>query len=294
MEALRYIVVTGASGFVGRHICERLAADGYVVTALRRDGEAPWHLGMSVEESARRLAGADAVVHLAAYLPANYEDLSQAAHCYEANALGTLRLLQAAKSVGVRHFVHASTTALYSPSTGMVDENAPTIPQRAASYLASKLAAEAYVAAVSFGCEGAAAVLRLASVYGPGMPTLGLLPACVRLLKTTGRFTVADANRFRTDLVHVQDVAAAVSAVLARGATGTFNIASGRSVSPLDVAEAAARHLGVPLAGIEVAPAMDRPVPGYTALSIEKAQRELGFQPVALADGLSSYIRALS
>lgn len=296
-ESPRTVAVTGATGFVGRHVCALLAQSGFSVLPLSRlaSGAMPhWSLTASVADSMAHLACVDAVVHLAARVPANYEDLGEAAACYEINALGTLNLIQAARAAGVSHFVHVSTAALYTPSEAVVDERSPTIPQRAVSYLASKLAAEAYVAAVSFRGGLQSTVLRLAAVYGPGMSTSGLLPACVRQLKATGRFVVADANRFRTDLVHVSDVAAAVMAVLRRRATGTFNIASGNSVSPLDLARLVARHLRTPEDGISVAPASDLHLPVHTAISIGKARAELGLQPLALSEGLANYIESLS
>jgi UDP-glucose 4-epimerase len=294
---IQKVVVTGASGFIGRHVCRSLAQHGIDVVPLSRsaDHSTPtWSLDASVVDNVSRLAGANAVVHLAAFLPVNYEDIDQAVQCYEANSLGTLNLLRAATLAGVQHFVHASTCALYTPSTSSVDECSPTIPQRAISYLASKLAAEVYVSGFSFATPLKTTTLRLASVYGPGMPGAGMVPSCVRNLKTSGSFTVADANRYRTDLVHVLDVVEAIFAVLRRTATGTFNIASGQSVSPLDLATTAARLLGISDQGIEVSPASNNPVPGYTSIDFGKAQKMLGFAPRPLVVGLSNYIESMS
>lgn len=295
-KSARRILVTGATGFIGKQVCRVLGERGLDVVALGRSSpstDKPWSLDATIEENVILLKEIDAVVHLAAYLPQKYEDLDQALPCYLANSLGTLNLLRASEQAGVSHFVFASTCAIYAPAFGETNEKSATIPERAAPYLASKLAAEAYVAAGNFITKMVTTTLRLASVYGPGMPNSGLLPACVNQLKTHGHFTVSDGNRYRTDLVHVNDVIESIYSALTHSVRGTFNIASGLSISPYEVATTVAQILGIPFAAITIAPVTEHPVPCYGSLNIDKARSYLGYNPISFEDGVASYIDSL-
>jgi UDP-glucose 4-epimerase len=292
----RRILVTGATGFVGKQVCRVLDERGFDVVALSRSTSTtnkPWSLNATIEENEILLKNIDAVIHLAAYLPKNYEDLDQALPCYLTNSLGTLNLLRASEQAGVGQFVFASTCAIYAPALGETNEKSVTIPERAAPYLASKLAAEAYVAAGGFGAKMVTTTLRLASVYGPGMPNSGLLPACVHQLKTNGYFTVSDGNRYRTDLVHINDVVESIYSALTHSVCGTFNIASGLSISPYEVATTVASYLGIPITGITIAPATENPVPNYGTLNIDKARTYLDYKPISFDNGVASYINSL-
>lgn len=292
----RRILVTGATGFIGKQVCRVLDERGFDVVALSRSSSTtgkPWSLDASIDENLILLKNIDAIVHLAAYLPKNYEDLDQALPCYLVNGLGTLNLLRASEQAGVNQFVFASTCAIYAPTLGETNEKSATIPERAAPYLASKLAAEAYVSAGGFSTKMVTTTLRLASVYGPGMPNSGLLPACVRQLKTHGHFTVSDGNRYRTDLVHVNDVIESIYSALTHSVSGTFNIASGLSISPYEVATTVARNLGIPIEGITIAPATENPVPCYGTLNIDKARTYLDYKPISFDNGIADYINSL-
>lgn len=291
------IVITGSGGFVGKRVCKVLANEGFTLVLLTRnptENGLKWSLDASVEETASYLMGASTIVHLAAYLPSNYENLDEAQLCFESNALGTLNLLRAARLAGIKHFIHASSAAIYTPSAEPASETSGTIPCRATPYLASKLAAEVFISGIGFNEKITTTILRLASVYGPGMSVGGLVPTCVRQLNATGKFMVADGNRYVTDLVHVDDVAATILKVVTARVGGTFNIASGKSTTPLDVAKTSADLLGILNADIQVAPPISgKPTPTYTSLSIYKAQNELDFNPIGLRGGLSSYIESL-
>jgi UDP-glucose 4-epimerase len=292
----RRILVTGSTGFIGKQVCRVLDERGFDVVALSRSSSTTiksWSLDATIEENVILLKNIDAIVHLAAFLPKNYEDLDQALDCYLANSLGTLNLLRASEQAGVRQFVFASTCAIYAPALGETNEQSSTIPERAAPYLASKLAAEAYVASFGSGIKMVTTTLRLASVYGPGMLNSGLLPACVRQLKAHGHFTVSDGNRYRTDLVHVNDVVESIYSALTHSVGGTFNIASGLSISPYEVATIVARNLGIPISGINIAPTTENSVLCYGTLNIDKARIYLDYKPISFDNGVADYINSL-
>lgn len=292
------LALTGGTGFVGSRTADRLAREGHQVLRLQRQGNGAltWDLAADDPRLAEALRGCDAVIHLAAYIPANLASLDECAKCLDLNALGTLRLLRAAEAAGVRHFIHASTAALYAPApaaaNGSTREDAPLLPVRAPAYLASKLAAEVYVAnAATRGMQ--CSVLRLASVYGPGMVDAGLIPNCYKQLKASGQFSVADGNRYQTDLVSVDDVVDAIAACLSQEQGRVYNIASGALTTPLEVATTLARLLSVDPQGITVAPPAPGPGPAaYGVLDIQAARQHLALTPRSLAEGLQGYVRS--
>jgi UDP-glucose 4-epimerase len=293
------LVVTGATGFIGSRAVAALEGMGHHVLRLQRgvaDGEignfVPWDLGGDDSNWPGLLRGCDAVIHLAAYIPADYADLGECQKCLDLNALGTLRLLRAAEAAGVSHFVHASTAALYAPAADNAREDSLMLPVRAPAYLASKLAAEVYVAHMANRNTLQCSVLRLASVYGPGMADFGLVPNCYKQLRSTGTFVVADGNRYQTDLVYVDDVVSAIVACLGQESGRIYNIASGQLSTPLQVATSIAGLLSIDPGGITVAPPLEGPgVRTYGGLDIELARRYLGMVPRPLAEGLQYYVR---
>ena len=291
----RVVALTGATGFVGRRTRTALEQHGHHVRALSRTPDTSsvhWNIGDSIESSVAVLRGVDTVVHAAAYVPATMADQSEAEECLRVNALGTLRLLRAAELAGVRRFIHISTAAVYGPGSG--SSTALELPQRASAYIASKLAAEVYVAERFRAHSPTAAIVRLSAVYGPGMKSGGLVPNCVRSLREQGMFAIADGNRFTTDLVFVDDVAQAIVCCADSDAIGVYNIGSGTLSTPLDVARAAAHGLGLETPDLRVAPPLSQPAPAtFESLDIGPARRDFGFSPRSLDDGMKSYIASL-
>jgi predicted dehydrogenase/nucleoside-diphosphate-sugar epimerase len=169
----RRVLVTGASGFIGCRLSERLhfGSDWRVRALIRNPGRAVRLARMPVEfalgdlaspaDLARSLEGCEAVVHAA--IGTSWRESERIATTVK----GTKNLVDAALAAGVKRFVHISTIALYGEEvTGTITEETPVRPTKGWDYAESKLEAEQIVLeAAARGLP--AVVLRVAVVYGP-------------------------------------------------------------------------------------------------------------------------------
>lgn len=195
------VAVTGATGFIGPHIVRRLRADGWQVRILTRRPVDPAQIGAVVEAiqgdlddeaSLRRLLdGAQAVVHLAGLIKARTrEDFFRT----NAEAVGRLAGIAAAAPAPPR-FVLMSSLAARSPNLS--------------DYAASKLAGEE--ALIAAGGALPRSILRPPAVYGPGDRATLFFFRSVR----HGIGPLLGSERARLSLIHVEDLARAVGALLA-------------------------------------------------------------------------------
>lgn len=172
------VLITGATGLVGRALCPQLAEAGYVVrAALRGNAELPLGIAERVivgeicqsTEWGSALADVDLIVHAAAraHVP---DDLAESQGLYEAvNAHGTRQLAQAAAAAGVRRFVYLSSIKVHGDATGPRPYEATDLPNPADDYAISKLQGERYLQLAATGSSMEAVVVRPPLVYGPGV-----------------------------------------------------------------------------------------------------------------------------
>jgi nucleoside-diphosphate-sugar epimerase len=155
------IAVTGASGFLGRHLCPELISAGNEVIEISR-------ANLASEALCPMLEGADVVVHLAARAHVLSETSADPrAEFWKSNVHLTQSMAHAAKSAGVRRFVFVSSAGVLgsrSPPGGFEDDSIPC-PHDA--YTASKLEAEAWLNA-EIGADMQLAIVRPPLIYGPG------------------------------------------------------------------------------------------------------------------------------
>jgi nucleoside-diphosphate-sugar epimerase len=231
-------VVTGSNGFVGSWLCRALLETGIEVRGVgRRDpGSAPegvaYHRADLLDADALRpaLAGADALVHLAARVHVMRESAAEPlAEFRRVNVEGTRVLLEAAARAGVTRVVFASSVKAVAEAseTPLTEQSAPR-PEDA--YGVSKLEAEELVRAIAERDSLHATALRLPLLYGPGMK--GNMLSLFRLVDR-GIPLPLGLVRNRRSLAFVGNVAAAVAAILRAAAPRpqTFFVSDGRDLS---------------------------------------------------------------
>lgn len=288
------IAVTGGTGSLGRVFVARALAEGWRLRLLTRDPEgvrrpdvegARFDLLSDEPIDPAVLAGCDAVVHLAAHIPADKEDPGEAARCLHGNALGTVRLLTAMEEAGVARFLHATAANCYSPGADRPTEDSPMFPaHRAPFYLASKLVQDIFAEHWSLRRGIAVATLRVSSLYGAGQ-SAGAITRMAASLARGEKVTLANGGRFAADFVTLADVADAFLLFLRQGTSGIFNIGSGRRSTIAEVAELLAGIVGAAPGSIVVEPAAGPAEPGFPPLDVTRAL-DHGFRPSPLEQGL--------
>lgn len=299
-------LVTGAAGFIGAHLCQRLLQDGHQV--MGADAFIPYYprplkeanlaglrgqAAFSFREVDLRhdpldalLEGVEVVFHLAAMagLAKSWTDFDSYQSC---NITATQRLLEAVRrGPGVRRFVYASTSSVYGRfSSG--DETLPTRP--ISPYGVTKLAAENLCRAYADEHGLPLVVLRYFSVYGPGQrPDMGYHRFIRALLAGESLVVYGDGHQVRGNTYVTDCVAATVAA--ARAAAGeTFNVGGGESASVWEIIQKL-EHLIGQRAAIRREPAR-KGDQRATFADTGKLLRHCGWQPrVSLDEGLARQV----
>jgi len=243
------LLLTGATGFIGRHLLGELAPE-YEVHAVTSSAppdtaEVIWHRADLLESgSAARLIeaiGPTHLVHLAWYAEhGRFWESEENVRWVGA----TLELLRAFAAAGGRRALAIGTCAEYDWSTSpCVEGETPLKP--ATLYGVCKDATRRVSEALAQRSELELAWARPFLLYGPGEDPRRLIPHVARSLLGGTRAEVTDGTAVR-DFLHVRDVAAALRAVLDSDLVGPVNICSGRAVSLREVIETVAAAAGSP------------------------------------------------
>lgn len=259
------ILVTGADGFIGSHLTQRLVEGGAKVTALALynsfdrfgwlDALAPEIRGAltllrgDVRDGPfmlRAAEGCDLVFHLAALIAIPHSYVA-AQSFVEVNVGGTLNVLEAARRHAVGRLVHTSTSEVYGTArTTPIDEAHPL--QAQSPYAASKIAADSLVEAYARSFSVPAVILRPFNTFGPRQSERAVIPTIIRqaLDRRCAAIRIGDATPVR-DFSYVGDTVEAFLAVATAGAVefGTvYNSGSGRPTSVAEVVQLVLRRTG--------------------------------------------------
>ncbi|HKY73787.1 MAG TPA: NAD-dependent epimerase/dehydratase family protein [Patescibacteria group bacterium] len=289
------ILVTGGSGFLGKHLCRALVATGHSVINIdkRTFDEVETVVGDVMDQSLieRHMPGIEAVFHLASYIEAG-ESVEHPKKYLENNVLGTLSVLEAMRIHNVKKFLFSSSAAIYGePLRTPIKEDDRTIPIN--PYGTTKLAMEGLVSsyAYSYGFTGVA--LRYFNLYGPGedhQPETHAIPRFIHQIESGDDVTVWGDGNNRRDYVYIDDVVRAhlLALDLPQG-YHYMNLSGKNATSVLDIVQTL-EHIMRKKANLKHFSARPGdPVELFADAS--KAKEVLGWEPqMSLEEGLSKTV----
>jgi dTDP-glucose 4,6-dehydratase len=243
------VLITGAGGFIGSHLCELCLAQGAEVRAfVHYNSRNDWGMledldrkklknieivtgDLRDQESVRRaVRGCNRVFHLGALIGIPYSYLNPA-DVIQTNVLGTLHVLQASMELGVERMVQTSTSEVYGTAQyAPMDENHPLNPQSpyAASKVGSDKLAESFYRTYGFPVV----IVRPFNTYGPRQSPRAVIPAIIIQAMHSGTIRLGNLSAKR-DLTFVEDTASGfVAAAIAPKVEGaTIQLGSQKEIS---------------------------------------------------------------
>ncbi len=292
------IAVTGAGGFIGSTLLQRLVPYSVKIRALLgTPGDPVWDPPQLCEAHFADISdlaklvdlmrGAEVVVH-AAGSPSVHASFLDPTQCVAVHTLGTVTVIEACQKAGVRRLIYLSSAEVYgAPSSNPVSEEFPIQPL--SPYGAAKAAAEMFVRTMAAQSDLECCILRPFSVYGPRQSSASLIATILSQAKQDECVWLSDLKPVR-DYCYVQDVVEAIALACAADVNGgTFNIGSGEGTSVKEIAELILRLQNIDIP-IRQKAHPDRPPATeiyQLVADIGKAKSALGWQPrTSLADGL--------
>src|SRR5256885_16424185 len=300
------VVVTGAAGFIGSHLCERLLADGHEVIGidsfsdyyergrkeqnletLRRDGRFTLEeLDLVAADLSKPLRGAKVVFHLAGQPGVRPSWGGHFDRYVQDNIVATQRLLEALREVAVERLVFASSSSVYGDAE-MFPTKETALPRPVSPYGMTKLAAEhlAFVYMRNFGIP--ATSLRYFTVYGPRQrPDMAFWRFMEALVENQEIGIFGDGEQTR-EFTYVSDAVEGTGKAASAGVVGQIiNLGGGSRVTVNrvldtleDITKLKARRQYLPGAPGE---------PRHTGASINLPRERMGWEPrVSLREGLT-------
>ncbi|MFS2013649.1 NAD-dependent epimerase/dehydratase family protein [Azospirillum sp. CT11-132] len=243
-----HVLVTGATGFLGRRLLSMISGEHEVHILTRRmEGlddcrRIGWDLSSGMDASPELPSRIDVIIHLAQSLR-HGEFPDAAKDIFAVNVAATTQLLEYARRAGARQFILASTGSVYAASSlhrhGEADL---VVPEN--YYAASKLAAE--MLAAPYRDSFAVCVLRLFHLYGAGQVGR-LMPTIISRIRNGVPVVLqGDDEGIRMTPTHVEDAAAVFKLSMNQEWDGTFNVASPEILGLRTIAEMLGKRIGKP------------------------------------------------
>ena len=217
---MKKILVTGAGGFIGSHLTERLVKSGCAVKAFLHYNSRNswgWLEGSRYKDSIEIISGdirdtdivrhamrdVDIVFHLAALIGIPYSYYSPEAYV-ETNVKGTLNILQAARDLGVKRIVHTSTSEVYGSAQFVpIAETHPLNPQ--SPYAATKSAADSLALSFYYSFNLPVTIVRPFNTYGPRQSARAVIPTIITQILNSQNDIKLGALTPTRDLTYVED-----------------------------------------------------------------------------------------
>ena len=321
---MKTVLVTGATGFLGKYVIEELAEHGYQVRAFGRNSK----VGRSLENSSvsffkgdltkaddvlEACKGMDLVVHAGALstIWGAWEDF------YHANVLGTKYVLEACRQTGIQRLVYVSSPSIYAAPKDQLAIKESDAPEEnnLNNYIRSKLASEKLFNDYP---DVPSIILRPRGLFGIG--DTSILPRVINLSQKLGIPLIGDGRQLM-DMTCVENVALAIRlAIEASEAKGeVYNITNGEPRAFRDLLEESLTGLDYPIKYRKIPASLlsgiassiefiyktlnlkgEPPLTRYTyyllrysqTLDISKVERELGYHPkISISEGIEQYVQ---
>jgi NAD dependent epimerase/dehydratase len=311
----RRVLVTGAGGFIGSHLAERLAREGAEVHAMvHYNALASWgnldlvapdikgalHVSLgNIEDSDYVMhvcRGMDVVFHLAALIAVPYSYIAPRSYL-RANVEGTLNVLEAARRLGVGRVIHTSTSEVYGTALREpIDEDHPL--QGQSPYSASKIGADKIAESYWRSFETEVVTLRPFNTFGPRQSARAFIPTIISQALECDEIRLGALDPLR-DMTFVSDtVAGYLAAAITPGIAGeTINLGTGETRSVGDFASRILTLMGMDKAIVQE-PGRIRPAKSEVSKLVSdntKARRLMAWSPtVGVDDGLSATIEFIA
>lgn len=303
-----FVLVTGGAGFIGSHTVEALLKIGARVRVLddlstgSRENLPKQNVALEFVHGDVRdevcvtscMQDITHVLHLAAqvYIPIS---IQEPVHSHSINVIGYLNVLNAARLAGIKRIVHASSAAVYGVPVALpLTEDSPVAPL--SPYGLEKLVMDQYSHLFGSLYAVSALGLRYFNVYGsrqdPSSPYSGVISKFATCAIQGSPFTIFGDGLQTRDFVYVKDVARVNVAAMQSTACGVINVATGRSVTLLEMAQVFTASMGNPTeVKYEPARAGDVPHSSVTPLRMQNELEVKGM--ISLKDGLTGLIKHL-
>ena len=321
---MKKVLVTGATGFLGKYVVEELVEHGYQVRAFGRNSK----VGRSLENTSvsffqgdltnaddvtEACKEMDLVVHAGALSTVwgPWEDF------YQANVLGTKYILEACRQTDIQRLVYVSSPSIYAAPKDQLAIKESDAPEEnnLNNYIRSKLASERLFKDYP---DVPSIILRPRGLFGIG--DTSILPRVINLSQKLGIPLIGDGRQLM-DMTCVENVALAIRlAIEAPEAKGeVYNITNGEPRAFRDLLEESLTGLGYPIKYRKIPASLlsgiassleflykslnlkrEPPLTRYTyyllrysqTLDISKAERELGYRPkISISEGIEQYVQ---
>lgn len=321
---MKKVLVTGATGFLGKYVVEELVEHGYQVRAFGRNraiGQSLVNASVTFiqgdltnqEDLTKACQEMDMVVHAGALSTVwgPWEDF------YQTNVLGTKYILETCREAKIERLVYVSSPSIYAAPRDQLDIKESDAPQenRLNNYIRSKLASEKLFKDYP---DVSSVILRPRGLFGIG--DTSILPRVLNLSQKIGIPLIGDGRQLM-DMTCVENVALAIRLALEtpQAAGEVYNITNGEPRTFRDLIEETLRGLGYPIRYRKIPaplvcaissslefiykslklkgePALTR----YTyyllrysqTLDISKAERDLGYRPkITISEGIEQYVQ---
>jgi UDP-glucuronate 4-epimerase len=308
------VIVTGAAGFIGSHLCERLLKDGWTVVGVDNfdnfyDPQVKHNnikdclrnkqfklVEADIRDSAaiNKVAGkgADVIVHLAARAGVR-PSIAQPALYADVNINGTVTLLEAAKKNNIKKFVFASSSSVYGNNKKVPFSEDDNVDFPISPYAATKKAGELichtyhHLADISITC------LRFFTVYGPRQRPDLAIHKFARLIEDGKPIPVYGDGSMMRDFTYIDDIIdGTVAGIKKCAGYNIYNLGESRPITVNNLIGEIEKALGKK-AIIERLPLQPGDVE-RTYADVTKAHRDLGYNPnTEISDGLKRFVEWL-